>query len=311
MRQDERIKLRLITEPMPKHDEIRVCVPPIEYDEELDCFYVTDADPATFQSRDLPANLHTKELLKLDPSDVDALLAFQREWGLVTTPRRTPLRFDALGTPSSVIATPQVGKSIEQSTQEANDLLDQLNANHPGFKSVAAAFTMTATPSRHGMYPFVPRGEAEAAVIWLQNTINELVQLSISGYDPWSGIDEHNLRSRVDSIDSAISPYFPRVRLASEKTMDVTVKTLPTTIALLVQLVTYLGSEEGYRVCHNSECGCYFIYKRHSPGELVRNRQSLYCSDDCQRRACAIRQAQNRKKKRHELKAERLRKEGR
>lgn len=316
MNQDERVKLRLVTEPMPAHNEIRVCVPPIEYDEVLDCFYVSSSDQATFQHRDLVANLHTKELLDLDPSDVDALLAFQREWGLITTPNRTPLRHDSLGMPNSVITTPVKGMSDEQSFQEAQKLLDGLDARHPGFAHLAKILVTTSTPSHHGMYPFVPRREAEAAVTWLQSTVNELVRFSVDGYDPWAGIDEVNLRSRIDFIDSAIAPYFPRVRLATQKVIDGTTqtpptRTLPTTIALLVQLVTYIGSEEGYRVCQNPECNAYFVYKRHAQGELVRNRLSAYCSDTCQRRAVAIRQAAHRKERRHELKAERLGKEGR
>lgn len=294
-------RLRLVTPPLSAHEEPLVFVPSIDYDAELDAFYIAAGEDGMLmlEEKRLPANYHTHELMAIDPADTAALLAFQRQWGFLTTPRRTPLIEDTLGTPQMAIATPMENKSDEQALAEAIKLFEALASKHDDFKNLAGVVMVSASKGRNGAYPFVPKAEAEATLRWLQDTVTKLVAAHTVGFDNWAGIEGRNLKSLVGHISAAISPYFPRYRMA-DKGIDgseAATPVLPLTIATLAQLFSYIASDEGYRVCR--QCGSYYLYKRHTSGEYTRNRRSVYCSDTCKERASWTKQAASRKAKRN------------
>lgn len=295
-------RLRLITPPLSAHEEPLVFVPTIDYDAELDAFFVTTDEEGTLVLADkqLPPNFHTHELMAVDPSDIDALLAFQQQWGFLTSMKRAPLIEDTLGTPLMTIATPLDNARGDEELAEAMKLFEGLTLRHEEFKRFGGLLGVSTSQGRSGAYVFAPRAEAEATLRWLQETVTRLVDAHTVGFDNWSGIEGRNLKSLIGHINAAISPYFPRYRMADEGTdgSDAVAPVLPLTIATLAQLFSYIASDEGYRVC--KQCGRYFMYKRHAPGEFVRNRRSLYCSDECKERASWKGQAARRKAKRNE-----------
>lgn len=301
----DRKRLRLVTDQVPRYESPRVFTPQIAFDDELKCFYVApEGDSIGYQVKDLPANFHTKELLDVDPSDVESLLAFQRDWGLLTSPKRVPLRLARLGTPGDVISTPYEGMSGEEAFDKAEHLLRGLESRYQGIRSAYTELMIrNAAPLFHGAYPFAPLDEVEQVTRWLQETVERLVDAATNGYDTWANIEERRLVDLIDDIDAGITPYFPRIRVAASDVhigKDAERPALPLTIAILAQLVGYLTSEEGYRVC--PRCGRYFVFKRHTGGEYIRNRRSLYCSDECKQAESAARQARKRKAERREAK---------
>lgn len=298
-------KLRLVSEPMPTYESPMLVVPSIEYDSELDCFYVSADDGAmTLSKKQLPANFHTHELIDVDPSDVGSLLAFQKEWGLLTSPARTPFRYHRLGTRYDVLATPTKDGTSESDIEDALRLLSKLDERHNGFGALCKWLILGRSDTEYGIYPFVPRGEVVAAVEHLQATVNTLTKAAKDGFDNWAGIEGRNLEATVDDIEQRLTPYFPRfaIALPEKEGKKTESPTLPLTIATLSQLIGYLTSEEGYREC--AYCHKYFVYKRHTRGEYVRvrNRRSLYCSDDCKFKAASANQAARRKAARHAAK---------
>lgn len=293
-------KLRLVTPPIASRDEPVVFVPSINYDADLDAYYVgaNDDGDVTFENKRLPANFHTYELMKVDPSDRLALLDFQRAWGLLTSPAREPLREDTFNTGATIV-TPLKDVSDEEAFEEAKRLLASLLERHEDFKEVGHGISATVAPGRNGAYVFVPGGEAEAALAALQATVDKLTKASCEGFDNWAGIEGRTLRAMVGEANKAIEPYYPRYRMfdASMEGDEAVEPVLPLTVATLAQLLAYIASDEGYRKC--KLCHRYFVYKRHTSGEFVRNRRSLYCSDDCKQRASSTAQAARRKAARH------------
>lgn len=311
------IRPRMISEPFSLHGGVRVLVPTIDYDQELDCFYtVTDGATISYIDKTLPANFHTHELLDVDEDDVDSLLAFQQAWGLLTSPRRYPLRPFSVGTLGQVFATPTVNGDTAD-MDDANKLLDELDVRHKGVRS--AYIGLYARTSTIPIYPFAPRAEVAATLEYLQGTVTEFTKYATKGYDPawdWAELEQIQLRGKLDAIDGAISPYFPRLVLApieadeeahKKKGLKRTVQRprLPLTIATLVQLMDYLTSDEEYRVC--KQCRKLFMYKRSGKDEEgVRSRRSsIYCSDGCKQIASFTAQNRKRKAERQEKKAER------
>lgn len=298
-------RLRLVTPSIASREEPLVFVPSVNYDADLDAFYVgaTEEGTVSFGSRRLPANFHTHELMEVDPSDRMALLEFQRAWGLLTSPNRKPLREDAFNT-NEVMVTPLKDASDEEAFEEAYKLMTRLSDRHDDFASVGLSLRATVEPGQNGAYVFAPGGEAEAALSSLQSTVKRLTKAHVEGYDDWAGIEGRNLRATVGEAVAAIEPYYPRYRMF-DATMDkeaATAPILPVTIATLAQLLAYISSDEGYREC--KQCHRYFLYKRHSPGEVgQRNRLSLYCSDECKQRASSTAQAARRKAARHAKRA--------
>lgn len=291
-------KLTLTSQSVPNFGAVKVFVPWIAYDEELDCFY-TDVESGSlqYQVKDLPENFHTDELLDIDPEDVSDLLAFQQSWGLVTTPSREPLRKNRLGVLSDCLSTPTKGGDKESDLQAAIQLFDELDARHSsaqegalGMKNLLGTLMISTTVPH--FYPFAPKGEVTATVRYLQDTVKKLTTAVTDGYDDWEGIESKKLEARVDDIDSWLTPYFPRIRVCSpeEKGNVAEAPTLPLSIATLSQLVAYLTSEVGYREC--PYCHKLFVYKRRTSGEFVRNRRSVYCSDTCQQKAKYARKKQ-------------------
>lgn len=293
-------KLRLMTPPIASHDEPVVFVPSINYDADLDAYYVgaNEAGDVTLESKRLPANFHTHELMEVDPSDRLALLDFQRTWGLLTSPNREPLREDTFNT-NATIATPLKDTSDEEAFEESKQLLARLSERHEDFRSVGIGIRTTVEPGRNGAYVFAPGDEVEAALAALQSAVKTLTKAHVEGFDNWAGIEGRNLRAMVGEADKVIEPYYPRYRMfeASMDGSDAVEPVLPLTIATLAQLLAYIASDEGYREC--KLCHRYFLYKRHTSGEFVRNRRSLYCSDDCKQRASSTAQAARRKAARH------------
>ena len=296
----ERPKLRLLMNKLPALESVRVAVPKIAYDEELDCFHIDYSDGISLAPavKALPANFHTHEAMDVDASDVASLLDFQRQWGLVTLHTRVPLRPGAAVALGDVIGSPTL-----PDYDSALDLLEELDKRHPGFKTHASLqLTMGDVPK---LYPFVPRAEVEAAVEYLQATIGRLTRAAADGYDEWEGIDEMSLRIKVEEVGSAVTPYFPLVRMALPKEEGDMVgpPLLPVTIAALAQMCGYLTATEGYREC--PECHRLFVYKRHTAGTPGRNRRSVYCSDTCQINHSTKAQGERRKAERQAKKAER------
>jgi hypothetical protein len=290
-KESHRPKLRLVAGKMPSLESVRVLVPKIGYDEQLDCFYVdSQSYPVEFDVKTLPANFHTHELMNVDPSDVASLLAFQQEWGLVTTPDRTPLRKNVLGVESNALATPLTDRenkrlSPDEELAEAKALGNELIKRHPGLRLHTLS---TSTP----LYPFAPRAEVEKTVEALQDTVKMLVEAATEGYDEFGNIDYVNLSTRVGWAAKYISPYYPLVEvLPQSPEFDAFGKSdteaqspiIPLSIATLAQLLGYLTSDSGYRVCPH--CHKYFMFKRHAHDNYVRNRRSEYCSDSCQNAA--------------------------
>ena len=292
-------KLRLVTPPIASRDEPVVFVPSINYDADLDAYYVgaNDEGYVTLKNKRLPANFHTQELLEVDPSDRLALLDLQRMWGLLTSPKREPLREDTFNTGATIV-TPMKDVGDEEALEEAKRLYARLSERHEDFKSKGSLVGQSVEPGRNGAYVFVPGGEAEATLAALQSTVEILRKAHVEGFDNWAGIEGRNMRRIVGDVDSAIEPYYPRYRMfdASMEGGEAVEPVLPLTIATLAQLLAYIASDEGYRVC--KQCGRYFLYKRHASGEFVRNRRSLYCSDDCKQRASSTAQAAKRKAER-------------
>lgn len=295
-------RLRLITPPLYAHEEPMVSVPTIDFDTELDAFYIAAGEGGTFTLTDkqLPANFHTHELMDVDPADTAALLSFQRQWGFLTSTRRVPLIEDTLGTPPASMATPMVNKSDEEALSEAIKLRDGLASRHEDFKKLEGLLRISSAPGRNGAYTFVPRAEAEATLRWLQEKVPKLVDAHTVGFDNWSGIEGRNLKSLVGHINATITPYFPMYRMGDKgiEGSKAVAPILPLTIATLAQLFAYIASDEGYRVC--KQCGKYFLYKRHTSGEYERKRRSKYCSEPCKERASWTAQADKRKTKRNE-----------
>lgn len=294
-------RLRLVTPPLSAHEEPLVFVPSINYDAELDTFYIgaDDSGNVTTANKPLPTNFHTTELLEVDPSDTDSLLAFQRQWGFLTSMEREPLREDTLGTMAETMATPRKDGDIHKAVEDAERLYDLLAERHPDFKRQAGWLGISTAEGRNGAYVFVPREEAEGTLRWLQETVSKLVDAHSVGFDNWSGIEGRLLRNTVGHIDAAISPYYPRYRMADSGIdgSGAVAPVLPLTIATLAQLFSYIATDEGYRVC--KQCGRYFLFKRHTSGSFVRNRRSMYCSDTCKERASWTGQAARRKAQRN------------
>ena len=294
-RKDDLMKLRLVTPPITSHDEPLAVVTSIGYDSECDTYYIDPAGGGKIEYKPLPANFHTHELMSVDPSDENSLFEFQREWGLLTTPRREPLRMDTLGTPTMTMVTPIEGMSDAESFEEASRLYKHLCDRHKGFQEVSSAMMILESQGHNGIYTFAPAAEAKATLSYLKTTVEKLITAHVTGFDNWGGIEGRNLRSLIGEIDAAIEPYYPRYRMI-EPSLDgrtVTPPALPLTIAVLVQLLSYIASEEGYREC--KQCHRYFLYKRHAAGEIVRNRRSIYCSSECKARASSSAQAARRK----------------
>lgn len=302
----ERPKLRLLMNKLPALESVRVAVPKIAYDEELDCFHIDYSDGISLAPavKALPANFHTHEAMDVDASDVASLLEFQRQWGLVTHHKRAPLRLDA-----SVALGDVIGSPVLPDHDAALDLLEELDKRHPGFRSYAGLqLVMGGVPK---LYPFAPRAEVAAAVEYLQATIERLTKAAAFGYDEWEGIDEMSLRIKVDEVGSVVTPYFPlmRMTLPEEEGDEVEPPTLPTTIATLAQMCGYLTATEGYREC--PECHKLFVYKRHEAGSTIwRNRRSVYCSAPCQKAHSTKAQGARRKAERQARKAQREKGEG-
>lgn len=296
-RKAELARLRLATPPIALYDEPRVFVPYIGYDQDLDAYYVSANEEGVHASeiKSLPANFHTHELMAVNPTDRAALLDFQRAWGLLTSHLREPLREDTIGTPGKTISTPVPGESDDETFTRAKQLYEQLKERHEDFRETALDLMTTVEPGRNGAYTFVPGSEAEATLTYLQSTIKELVKAHTMGFDNWGGINARILRGTVGTIVAATDPYYPRYRMLEPSIdgRDPVQPVLPLTIAALAQLLSYIASDEGYREC--KQCHRYFLYKRHTVGEFVRNRRSLYCSDECKARASSSAQAARRK----------------
>lgn len=296
-RKEELARLHLVTPPIALYDEPRVFVPHISYDPDLDAYYVSANEDGIHASetKPLPANFHTHELMAVDPSDRAALLDFQRTWGMLTSHLREPLREDTIGTPGKTISIPTPGESDDEAFAKAKQLYDQLQERHEDFRAIAPDLMITVEPGRNGAYAFVPGGEAEATLSYLQSTVRELIGAHTRGFDNSLGINARILRGAVGTIVAATDPYYPRYRMLEPgvEAGDPIQPVLPLTIAALAQLLSYIASDEGYRVC--KQCHKYFLYKRHTVGEFVRNRRSLYCSDECKARASSSAQAARRK----------------
>ena len=136
---------------------------------------------------------------------------------------------------------------------------------------------------------------ASVTIEYLQDSAKRLVEAHTEGFDNWEGIQGRILRGEVGQIDAAIEPYYPRYRMLEPmpESTSATEPVLPLSIATLAQLLAYIASDEGYRIC--KQCHQCFLYKRHSAGEFVRNRRSPYCSDECKARASSSAQAARRK----------------
>lgn len=301
----ERPKLRLDVLPTSPRKSISLFVPVIAYDEELDVFYVEPHSALTATVKTLPPNFHTKQLMDVDPSDPASLHAFQTSWGLVTSPTRYPLRVNRLGVMSNAIVEIPVGKEVngrmvpasdEEQFEAGLDLMDKLDAKHPGFKS-ATVLTMTLTNVPHH-YPFAPRAEVAKAIEFMQADVKRLTDAA-KEYDNWEGIEERTLETRIDDIESWLSPYFPRFRMHRGADADGWRKlpaTLPLSIAVYAQMISYLASEGSYKTC--PVCGKTFMYKALADGRTGARNDSTYCSDDCYSRHRSRKQGEKRKKAR-------------
>lgn len=290
-----------------------ILVPRIEYDEKLDCFYTGPRFdlPSGYESKELPTDFHTHELADVNPDDTQSLLDFQREWGLVTATTRHPLRVNKLGRPGEIIAQ----DDSQESFNRAESLMRSLRESHPEDERWAELMALT----RLTLYPFASREEVASTVRSLQGVISSLIHATTEGVDGFGGIagelvgiEERNLMSLVDDIDRAIVPYLPRIQVIPSTAVVGEIAPpnyMPLSCAVLYQFVRCLGSGRGYKVCPN--CNHYFTQKRHEIDlHIFRERVSDYCSDTCQERAKAIRQAESRKKSRREKKASNESKEG-
>lgn len=256
------------------------------------------AELASPSERKLDAEFYLDEFMKLDPTDIPALVSFMSDYGLLTDPHRDPLvepmRASVAVTPlrerqedGRLSRFPTTGS--EEAQEADRKIYDAVNSAHHGILSTASWLFPKAT------YRYAPIEECIAAAKWLQDVIRRLTDMKTRGTQlkgDWLSIEARSTRRVVEEVVGIVSPYFPLVSMVTPEERDALAMpyggapgtvTLPATIAILTQLLIGLSGDEGYKVC--PVCGRTFMYKRGKAGTVARRSNATYCSDYCQRKA--------------------------
>ena len=282
-------------------------------------------DGSEFRFVQLDPEFYLREVMAVDPDDTEELLAFMSRYGLLTSPRRVP--FIGRPIPSRTIATPAdiVGLAgftevTDEDVADAERVRVELNARHDNAVDRASLITtkveddrvtITANPAPY----YAPLWECSETLSWLQETIRTLVELWRNGCPKDGGeLAEKlvELDATIMDMTSCIDPYFPSAELVHPDVFALwqpgsTWRDLPTnadmrsgerctrsvylplTVAILVQLITGLQADEGYKVCPH--CGRTFMFKRSRvrgskiERAVARRSNATYCSEACQRAA--------------------------
>ena len=282
-------------------------------------------DGSEFRFVQLDPEFYLREVMAVDPDDTEELLAFMSRYGLLTSPRRVPfigrpIPYRSRATPADIVGPAGFTEVTEEDVAEAERVRMELNARHDNAVDTASLITtkveddrvtITANPAPY----YAPLWECSETLSWLQETIRTLVELWRNGCPKDGGELAEKLMeldATIMDITSCIDPYFPSAELVHPDVFALwqpgsTWRDLPTnadmrsgerctrsvylplTVAILVQLITGLQADEGYKVCPH--CGRTFMFKRSRvrgskiERAIARRSNATYCSEACQRAA--------------------------
>ena len=249
-------------------------------------------------ARRLDAEFYLDEFMKLDPTDIPALVNFMSTYGVITNPHRDPLVEPMRASVSVSPLREERGDgslsrypttSNEEAQTAAKEMYDSVNSAHHRILEHAYLSFPKAT------YKYAPIEECISAAQWLQDVVRRLTREKGQGSHlegEWLSIQARSALRIVEEVVGVVNPYFPLARAVMPEERDALATpyggapgtvTLPTTIAILTQLLIGLSEDEGYKVC--PVCGRTFMYKRGRAGTVARRSNSTYCSDYCQRKA--------------------------
>lgn len=295
------IVLKFAAVPLP--EEVEVCTVPIwtdgegsmgYFDEFGDCSKITvaagDLDTCYFSANmklmkegvqpthTLPKGFYCNEFLKLNPMDIQELLLFQREYGLITGARkRKPYDADMHSylrpePDGDVFAGVREKRHAQQlaGIMASQELYDTIPDEE--YVEDRLLNRMSAVSFR----------EAIAAVLDAQDVVKSLLRVRRESLEPMTVLEASLAKDAAEYLSIVLGKAVPAIQLVVEGASHPHFYSLID--GVFIQLARGLLNNDAYRICANPECGRTF-----TPCEMKRRLDTKYCSSDCQERAKRLR----------------------
>jgi len=204
----------------------------------------------------LPDELGIRELRRIDPDDVDAVVGFINRWGTLTPPWGNPFALLPAGTGFVVVPFP------------------------PGEEPLTPSVPFSIL-SRH------VRGLQAVIAHWYAYLLDDVDGIT----DAWSsrGLAEVTTEAEAwtmfsDYVSAALAPLSPRLEVAGPALRHGAQPPVTAYTAMMVQIRNDISMEAAWRVCENEPCGRLFA-RQQGRAEAGQFRSSgvLYCTKECAR----------------------------
>lgn len=239
-------------------------------------------DERGHETIELPEGFYCREFLKLNPTDIQEFLAFQRKYGLVKGAREQK----PYGTEMKERLRPSPDRNVF-SGSNAGLYRHQLE----GIVASAALYDSIPDQEYVDKLELIKLGavsfqEAIFAVLDAQEAIRNTTRVLRDDLPAMTKREAALAKLSSEYVAHFLPNLFPSIELVvidnAGKNSHSNVCDLIT--AVFAQLARGLLNNEAYRVCANPECGRLF-----TPREMRRRLDTKYCCSECQERAKRLR----------------------
>ena len=226
----------------------------------------------------LPEGLYCNEFLKLDPFDIQDLLAFQRRYGRILGAReRKPY-----GTELRELIRPEPDHNVFSgiNAEIYGQQLLGIKASQRLYDSIPSEEMVDdRSLNKLGAVSF---REAISAVLDAQDAVRSLIRVLRKDLGILSKRELYQAKTAASYVALFLPRCHPSIDLVVTGTQEN--RACDLIDGIFTQLARGLLTNDAYRACANPECGRIF-----TPREMNRRLDTQYCSSACQERAKRLR----------------------
>lgn len=231
----------------------------------------------------IPDDLVFYEFRDLDPEDIEALLSFQRKYGVITSIFRSLHSSTMQGALQSAVLNPVEYFEYDLMTVKAT------NSMFVRYDSGKGCHVSLEEDYLHSRFAESSLLEVTASVKRIQWAVNLLLD---SRPENNRGSHDPEFVAKVTAtLAQIVAEYFPLVKYCDDPKAPIP---MPLSVLLIAQLLSALCDGEAFHVCQYECCNREFQWKRNHDGIAGRRTGSRYCCDDHQIRQKRINQRRKR-----------------
>lgn len=232
---------------------------------------------------EIPEDLVFYEFRDLDPEDIEGLLAFQQQYGIITSIFRSLHSGVMQGTLQSKILNPTEYFEYDMMTVNAtNKIFVRYDPDKDRHVNREEEY-------KHSRFAESSLLEVTASVKRIQWAVDLLLDSR-----PENNRDDHNpefVAKVTSTLAQIVAEYFPLVEYGDDPMAPIP---MPLSVLLVAQLLSALCDGEAFHVCQYERCNREFQWKRNKYGVAGRRTGSKYCCEEHQIRQKRINQRRKR-----------------